>query len=208
MTVGSSWLLAGPNGSGKTTLLRLIAGLHSPTRGELSVFGHPLPAGRLDVRSRVSLVSHKAYLYGRMTAVETVRLWARLLDVETDESKIREELSRVGLGERSDVPVGGFSAGMRKRLTMVRTRIERPDLVLLDEPFSALDPEGREMIENWVRSFREQGATLVVASHDLARAARLCDQAIAIDRGQVLWRGAASDLPPEGVRARHVGEPS
>jgi len=160
-----------------------------------------MPTERQSARARVSLVSHHAYLYGRLTAVETVRLWARLLEIKVSESEARHELEQVGLGGRSDVPVAGFSAGMRKRLTMVRSRLESPSLILLDEPFSALDPAGRAMVEEWVATFRAAGTTLIVASHDLGRAAKLCDEAIALERGQVLWRGAAEDMPAGGFQA-------
>ena len=188
---GSAVLLAGPNGSGKTTLLRLVSGLEKATRGTLRVFGHDPVTERSTCRSRLSMVSHHSYLYGRLTALETVRLWCRLVGRPTNDDSLRKMLVEVGLDERADVPVDGFSAGMRKRLSLLRTRVEEPELVLLDEPFSALDAEGRNLVEGWVESFRAAGKTVIIASHDVARVARMCDRAVIFERGQVTWSGAA-----------------
>ena len=191
---GESVLMAGANGSGKTTLLRLIAGLYKPTQGELRIFGHDPQHERLTCRETLTMVGHDHYLYSQLTALETVQVWARLGGRDYGIDQLRDLLDEVDLGKSIRQPVGGFSAGMKKRLTLLRTRLENPRLVLLDEPFSALDTGGQQLIEDWVREFRAAGKTIIVASHNLPRAAKLCDRALYLKQGQIIWHGAPSDM--------------
>lgn len=191
---GEAVLLAGANGSGKTTLLRLIAGLYKPTQGDLSIFGHDPNLERLTCRRELTLVGHDHYLYAQLTALETVQVWARLSGYHRTLDQLLDLLDEVDLGHRRNQRVGGFSAGMKKRLTLLRTRLEEPRLVLLDEPFSALDTEGQKLVETWVENFVANGKTVVVASHNLPRAARLCQRAVYLKEGQVIWRGEATQM--------------
>jgi len=189
---GEVVLLAGANGSGKTTLLRLIAGLQRPTRGELEIFGASPQKQRHECRSKVSLVSHQSYLYPQLTAGETVDLWCRLLGRDVTAASTAELLSQVSLDGRADDLVQGFSAGMRKRLSLLRTLIEEPRIVLLDEPFAALDPAGQDLITRWIHEYRERGLTVLMASHLLSKAAALSDRSVVLERGQIKWIGRPS----------------
>ena len=191
---GQTILLAGANGSGKTTLLRLLAGLYKPTQGDLQIFGHDPEKERMTCRSMLTLVGHDHYLYSQLTALETVQTWARLAGHDPAIKHLQELLDEVNLGHRKNNRVGGFSAGMKKRLTLLRTRLEEPRLVLLDEPFSALDTAGQQLIEDWVAGYREAGRTVLVASHNLPRAARLCDRAVYLKDGQIIWQGSSSEM--------------
>lgn len=191
---GQSVLLAGANGSGKTTLLRLIAGLYKPSQGELEIFGHDPQHDRMTCRETLTMVGHDHYLYRQLNALETVRIWARLGGRQLSTEQLIGLLDEVDLGESLATPVGGFSAGMKKRLTLLRTRLEQPQLVLLDEPFSALDTGGQQLIEDWVGGYKADGKTVIVASHNLPRAARLCDRAIYLKQGQVIWQGDSADM--------------
>ena len=197
---GETMVLAGANGSGKTTLLRVAAGLYKPSRGEVEIYGLDPQRDRLEVRRALSMISHHAYLYDRLTALETLRIWARLLGRPAADSDLLPLLESVGLDRRPRLQVAGYSAGMRKRLTMLRTRLESPRLLLLDEPFSALDVEGKRQVETWIRDARGAGAAVVMASHDILRASKLCDRAVLLERGQIVWRGHG-----EGLR-RRLGE--
>ena len=194
VTPGETLVLAGSNGSGKTTLLRLAAGLCKPSRGEVRIYGLDPQRERLECRRVLSMVSHQAYLYDRLTALETLRIWARLLGRPSADSDLMPLLASVGLDRRPRLQVAGFSAGMRKRLTLLRTRLEQPRLLLLDEPFSALDVEGKRQVETWVRDAREAGAAVIMASHAVHRASRLCDRAVLLERGQIVWRGDGEGL--------------
>jgi heme ABC exporter ATP-binding subunit CcmA len=191
---GEAVLLAGANGSGKTTLLRLIAGLYKPTQGALTLFGHDPNKERLTCREQLTLIGHDHYLYSQLTALETVQVWARLSGHRHTTEQLLGLLDEVELRHRSHRRVGGFSAGMKKRLTLLRTRLEEPRLVLLDEPFSALDTAGQKLVEDWVQGFVDQGKTVVVASHNLPRAARLCQRSVYLKEGQVIWQGEATEM--------------
>ncbi len=194
MPAGAALLVAGANGSGKTTFLRLVAGLHKPTGGSLEVFGLDTVRERLQCRRWVTLISHASCLYDGLTPRETLRVWSDLggrRGGALAEGELDRLLEEADLGHRGDALVGGFSAGMRKRLSLLRLQIERPRLLLLDEPFSALDVEGRRLVERWIRRFRERGGTIVIASHDLERTVPLCERAILLQRGQVGWAGSA-----------------
>ena len=157
VAAGEVVLLAGPNGSGKTTLLRVIAGLSAPTRGEVRLFGSDPAEHRVALRRRLSLVAHQSYLYPRLTARETVVLWSRLLGWPGEADAVDRHLAEVGLEAAADHEVSGFSAGMQKRLSLVRARLEDPQLLLLDEPFTALDQDGRQLVGRWIGRFRRQG---------------------------------------------------
>ncbi len=198
---GEVVLIAGPNGSGKTTFLRLLAGLLRPTSGELELFGRKLASDPFLWRRNVSLLSHASYLYEPLTALETVRLWARLLGRPTADLDLRARLAEVGLEQDADNLVNGFSAGMQKRLTFARVRLEGSDLVLLDEPFAALDTAGQDLVTDWIAADRQAGKTVVIASHNLERAARIADRAVLLSRGQKIWQGAAHELPDVLARA-------
>lgn len=191
---GQSVLLAGANGSGKTTLLRMIAGLYKPTQGDLRIFGHDPQDERLTCREALSLVGHDHYLYSQLTALETVQTWARLGGIDHSVDQLLDLLDEVDLRHRQNNRVGGFSAGMKKRLTLLRTKLEHPRLVLLDEPFSALDTAGQRLIEEWVQGYKAAGKTVIVASHNLPRAARLCERAVYLKDGQMIWQGESSAM--------------
>lgn len=198
---GDSLVIAGANGSGKTTLLRLVAGLLRPTSGELSVDGLDTTQDTLAIRRRLSLVSHRTYLYDRLTALESMQIWNRLAGRHHDDETLIGLLEEVALADRRRSTVDTFSAGMRKRLALARARLEQPSILLLDEPFAALDVSGQELVEAWVARGREGGQTVLVASHHLERAAQLCRTAMLMRSGQHVWSGPASDLPAAFARA-------
>ncbi|MBW2531712.1 MAG: heme ABC exporter ATP-binding protein CcmA [Deltaproteobacteria bacterium] len=191
---GEVLLLAGANGSGKSTLLRCIAGLYKPNKGTLEVYGNDSVKERLACRRDLSLIGHDNYLYSQLTAAETLRVWARLRGVDDIESTIDDLLDSVDLYPHRNKATGGFSAGMRKRLTMLRTRLEGPRIVLLDEPFSALDSAGQSLVENWIHEYRAAGKTVVMASHSLERWSRICDRAVYLRAGQLEWMGSGDGL--------------
>lgn len=191
---GEALLLAGHNGSGKTTLLRCVAGLYRPSAGSIKVLGMDPRKEVLTCRKGMTLVSHHAFLYDRMTALEILRFWAEQANSPYSKADLAGLLEEVDLEEFSDQQVGGFSAGMRKRLTLLRTRLERPRLVLWDEPFSSLDAAGRRLLADWALEFRERGVTLMLATHALDVGVELCTRAVVLTAGQVSWRGPTSGV--------------
>ena len=175
---GECVMLAGHNGSGKTTLLRIIAGLLSPTHGKVSVLGS---MDKNATRERVALLSHQSGHYDDLSARENLELHAELLG----KGDINAPLQRVGLTERADTPVRQFSAGMKKRLSLGRTMLKAPTVILLDEPFGELDPQGMDFVEQWIAQERKAGTTILLATHWLEQGARLSDRTVKLEGGRV-----------------------
>lgn len=156
---GGFVLVTGPNGSGKTTLLRLVAGLLAPTGGELQV----------DLeRGRIGLLAHEPLVYRELTALENLDLFGRIYRVPERRERVGMLLERFGLWEVRRERAGSFSRGMLQRLALCRTLLHEPELLLLDEPFSALDDEGTELLESELAELHET-RTFLVATHDPER---------------------------------------
>ena len=160
---GGFAIVTGPNGSGKTTLLRLLAGLAAPTRGVLKV----------DVdRARLGYLAHEPLVYRELTALENLDLFGRLYRVPERRERIGMLLERFGLWDARSERVSTYSRGMTQRLALCRTLLHDPDLILLDEPYSALDEEGSALLDSELAGLAGT-RTLVVATHDSQRLARL-----------------------------------
>jgi heme exporter protein A len=181
---GGSLLLTGHNGSGKTTFLRLLATVVRPTSGSVRLFGQDAVAEREALRPRIALLGHSTFLYEDLTARENGALLARLLGRPVRESD--ELLEQLGLGARADQPVRTFSAGMKKRLAIVRLLLKRPALALLDEPFGELDPEGIAEMEGHIRTLSRAGTTVVLATHQVEHGQSLCTTRLHLARGRAV----------------------
>lgn len=181
---GRSLLLTGHNGSGKTTLLRLVGTAASPTAGQIFVHGRDAVKDRENVRRDVALLSHASFLYEDLSARQNLTVLARLLGEEDRERRVDALLERVGLGRRSTHPIRQFSAGMRKRLAIARLLLKKPSLALLDEPFGELDPAGIREMEAIIRELREQGTTLVLATHLVEQGESLTEERLHLQEGR------------------------
>jgi len=186
-------MVAGRNGSGKSTLFRVLATAIRPDRGSATILGFDLVKQRYDVRREVALLSHYSYLYESLTAEENLRVAAEHRGIST--KGLRDLLDRVRLGQRANDEVSTFSAGMRKRLSFARVLLQRPRVVLLDEPYGQLDPEGFALVDEVVNELKEVGVTILMATHQIERGGRLADDAIVLEQGRVSWRGAAKECP-------------
>lgn len=183
---GRSLLLTGHNGSGKTTLLRLIATALSPTAGRVEVLGRDAVADREAVRRDVALLSHASFLYEDLTAHQNLMVLGRLLGVDAPEDVTDGLLNRVGLSRRTDTPVRGFSAGMRKRLAIARLLMKSPALALLDEPFGELDPAGIQDMEGVIAELKAGGTTVVLATHLIEQGLTLCEERLHLQDGRAV----------------------
>ena len=188
--MGSPCDLLGGNGAGKSSLIRLLATLNPPTQGNLALFGCSVLTERRALRPRIGLLGHSGQLYDELSPRDHLGLWAKL----SGQTMRLELLEVVGLSDRSSDPVRVFSAGMRKRLALARLLQADPDLVLLDEPFGQLDQGGVALMQDTIRSWRDSGKTVVLATHLIERAKPLCDHALVLRHGRCAWRGAAADL--------------
>lgn len=185
---GSSTILFGSNGAGKTTLIRLLATAMRPTSGSLAWFGSAEPD-----RLRIAMLSHQDGHYDDLAALEHLELAAALLPARPGRPSPADLLARVGLATRSSSLVRTFSAGMRKRLAFARLLQKQADLVLLDEPYSALDPQGAALVDSLLDEFRREGRTVLTSTHQVERAAARAEYAVRLDGGRVRWAGPASD---------------
>jgi heme ABC exporter ATP-binding subunit CcmA len=184
VAAGEIVLLRGPNGAGKTTLLRLCAGLLPVTRGEARVLGHDLGDRRQAraARRQVGLLGHATGLYDELTVRDNVRFWGRAIGAGLDE--IDAALQACGLdGRLADLIVASLSAGQRRRTSLACLLARRPELWLLDEPHAGLDHEGRDLLDGLVHRAVTDGATVVLASHELDRAETLADRVVTIVGG-------------------------
>jgi len=160
---GEVVVVRGPNGAGKSTLLRIVATSLTPTYGRGTVLGFDLHRERDEIRRRVDLLTHRTRLYEDLTAAENLELWCRLLGVARD--AVQPALERVGMLEVAGERVRAFSQGMRQRVAVARTIVRRPELLLLDEPYTGLDAEARHAVDDLIRETVRDGRTVVVATH-------------------------------------------
>jgi heme ABC exporter ATP-binding subunit CcmA len=203
---GDIVLLRGPNGAGKTTVLRALAGLVPVVRGEARVLGHDLRADPRPVRRRVGLLGHATALFEDLTVDDNVTFWGRA--TRARRADIDAALGLAGLaGRLHDVPVARLSAGQRRRTSLACLLARRPELWLLDEPHAGLDADARDLLDALVRQAVGQGATVVLASHELDRAEALADRVVVLDGGRVVGRDGAEPGPPPDPGAT-AGAPS
>ncbi len=200
---GVTLAVLGPNGAGKTTLLRILATLLRPTSGVARVLGHELPRGRWRVRGRVGYLGHESLLYRELTVAENLKLQARLHGVAEPEARIAELLDAAGIADRAGQRVRELSAGLVQRAAACRAVLHDPELLLLDEPTSHLDPEAAERVDALLR---EDGRTKVFVSHDVGAALEASDQVLLLRAGgSVAFSGPSSGLSEGDARAAFRG---
>ena len=186
--------LLGPNGAGKTTFLRILASLSRPSLGEVNIAGHKLPQEAAQVRAHLGVVSHLPLLYGDLTAEENLRFYARMYNVPNDQLRITEILEMVGLEARRRDLVRTFSRGMQQRLAIGRAVLHDPDVVLFDEPYTGLDQDASSMLDEVLKTVAAKGRTVVMTSHDLARAEDLATRFDVLSRGGISASASRREL--------------
>lgn len=176
----------GPNGAGKSTAIKVLMGFRKPTKGTVKVMG--LPAGHMDGRRQVGFLPEVALYYPFLTARETLRMFAKLREIPKPqrEAMIDELLAKVKLTGRDREPVRGFSKGMLQRVGIAQAIMGEPDLLILDEVTSGLDPVARYDVRRILMDFKAKGKTVFFSSHELSEVTMLCDRVILIDEGKVL----------------------
>lgn len=195
--------IVGPNGAGKTTLLRILATLSRPTGGRVSIAGHDLPKGAGDARRHIGLLSHQPLLYGDLTAEENLRFFGRLYSVPNLEKRILDLLAEVDLLHRRADRARTFSRGMQQRLAIARALMHDPDVVLLDEPFTGLDPDASDRLEELLRGLNNGSRTIVMTIHDLDRGWAMCNRALVLARGKIVYEARTSDIDQATFRSEY-----
>ena len=184
--------LLGPNGSGKSTLLRIVAGAARPTAGHVRISGES--AGSAASRQRIGFLSHQMCLYDELTAQENLRFAATMYGLDSADDVASGALAAVGLSAVVDSQVRTFSSGMRKRLALARATLHDPEIVLLDEPYGALDLDGIEWVDRFVGGLSAAGKTAIIATHEAGRALALSGRAVALRDGRVVYDGPAASF--------------
>jgi len=203
----------GPNGAGKTTSLRMILGLTPASGGELSVFGLPVGESAHRIRARMGVVPQEDNLDPDFTVEENLRIYAsffRLPPAEV-EARIPSLLQFASLSDRKNARPEHLSGGMKRRLTIARALVNEPELVVLDEPTTGLDPQARHLIWGRLDELRRRGVTLLLTTHYMEEAERLCDELLIMDHGRILDQGTPRVLierhvEPEVIEVRGGGE--
>lgn len=193
--------LVGANGAGKTTMLRILLGLLHPTRGTVDVLGHDSEKEPLAVRSRVGYMPEGNCIPNDLTAAEFVAYTAQLAGLPKSESKRRasETLFLVGLAEERFRFLGDFSTGMRQRVKLAQALVHDPDLVLLDEPASGLDPKGRDQMLALISRLGELGLNIIMSSHVLTDIEQTCSWVVMLDGGSLLRSGPLDTFEQEST---------
>ena len=195
---GESLLLVGPNGAGKSTLLRILATLSRPTSGTLLIHGRETRGTDLiPVRRGLGLLTHQTFLYDHLTALENLVFYARLYDLRDPGGVARDALRTAGLDARRSELVKGFSRGMQQRLGIARAMLHRPDILLLDEPFTGLDREAADRLLEMLSDPRDSGRTCVMTSHDFPAGIAFATRVIVLVGGR-----AVVDRPSRGLDAQ------
>jgi len=193
--------IVGPNGAGKTTLLNIISGRTEPTSGTLLVFGKDISDARSMIKERVGCVPQENNLDPELTVKENLELYARYFGMNSRVARHRaQELLRfVDLDDKKDAKIHELSGGMKRRLVIARSLVNDPELVVLDEPTTGLDPQARLNVWEKIRELKSEGRTLLLATHYMEEASRLCDRVAIFDEGRVVAQGEPSSLVTQYV---------
>jgi ABC-type multidrug transport system ATPase subunit len=191
--------LIGANGAGKTTLLSIVAGLVPATSGGRRFAEFDSGEVGPQERARLALVTHTAQMYGRLTARENLQLFADLrLCANAPTADPLPLLERLGLGHAVDRQAGTFSRGMLQRLALARALLGRPELLLLDEPFTALDRSGRELLAQVLQEERDRGTAILLSSHDFDALLSVCDRVVLLEHGTIAGTARRDATDPSG----------
>lgn len=188
--------ILGPNGAGKTTVVSMIYCFHPVSGGKLNVLGYEVTANPRAIKTRLGVVPQENNLDLELTVRENLQVYAGYygLDKKTALKRADELLYFFGLSTKANQEVDRISGGMKRRLTIARSLIHNPDILILDEPTTGLDPQSRRMIWEHLRRLKKKGLTLILTTHYLEEASQLCDELIIMDRGVILEEGRPSDL--------------
>jgi lipooligosaccharide transport system ATP-binding protein len=201
VAAGECFGLLGPNGAGKTTTLKLCLGLIEPDAGEIELLGEPVPRRAREARTRVGVVPQFDNLDPDFTVAENLMVYGRYFGVAPREMapRIPALLEFAGLAGRSDAKIAALSGGMKRRLTLARALVNEPQLVFMDEPTTGLDPQARHLIWERLRRLTQEGKTLVLTTHFMEEAERLCHRLAIMDRGRIIAEGS-----PRALIAEHI----
>jgi lipooligosaccharide transport system ATP-binding protein len=204
--VGGCFGFLGPNGAGKTTTIKMITCVSPPTAGELHVLGSDVRGDRRKIKARLGVVPQGMTLDGDLTARENLISFGAYhsLPRREAERRAKELLGFAQLSDREEAQVDALSGGMQRRLLIARALVNDPELLVLDEPTTGLDPQARHLVWERLRRLKREGKTLLLTTHYMEEAAQLCDELVVLDHGRVITRGTPRELVQAHVAPRVV----
>jgi ABC-2 type transport system ATP-binding protein len=192
---GTTLGLLGGNGAGKTTTIAMLLGLLIPSAGSIRILGHDMATDRFAALARMNFSSPYIALPHRLSVAENLRVYGHLYDVKQLERRIEELAEQLDLHDLLRRPAGELSAGQKTRVALAKSLINRPAVLLLDEPTASLDPDTGDLVRGWLERYRaESGCTVLLASHNMAEVERLCTEVLMLKRGRIVDRGSPDDL--------------
>lgn len=191
---GDFLTIFGPNGAGKTSLLSLLGGRLKPTSGEVVVGGETLSFGETSWRHRIGVLSHQSFLYQHLTVAENLKFFGRLFGLKDLATRVPERLEQVGLADRADFLARQLSHGMRQRAALARALLHDPELVLLDEPYTGLDPYAAAVLRGVLSSLKDGRRTVVMVTHNLTQGLELANRVAIQVRGRFAWEGGRDEV--------------
>ena len=194
MSRGECLVIFGPNGAGKTTLLKILSTLVKPSAGSVWLDGIDIRDKPVQIRRKVSLVSHQTFLYDNLTVYENLKFYGKMYDVADLEKRIREVISWVQLESRLHDRVGTLSRGLQQRASIARAVLHNPSTLFLDEPEVGLDPHASAIVKDVLGNINSGGRTVVMTTHNLDRGLELGDRIVIIDRGKIVYQAFRHEL--------------
>jgi ABC-2 type transport system ATP-binding protein len=193
--IGATVGLLGGNGAGKTTTIALLLGLLVPTAGSIRVLGRDMARDRFAALARMNFSSPYVSLPQRLTVAQNLRVYGHLYNVPHLAHRIAELADELDLGNLLDRPAGQLSAGQKTRVALAKALINRPELLLLDEPTASLDPDTGDWVRTWLERYRtESHCTILLATHNMSEVERLCSHVLMLKRGRIVDRGSPAEL--------------
>ena len=192
---GATVGLLGGNGAGKTTTIGMMLGLLVPTQGGIHILGHDMAHDRFAALARMNFSSPYIALPARLTVAENLRVYGHLYNVHGVDRRIGELAEELDLTALLERPAGELSAGQKTRVALAKALINRPEVLLLDEPTASLDPDTGDLVRTWLERYRDQsGCTILLASHNMAEVERLCSHVLMMKQGRIVDRGSPAEL--------------
>jgi len=200
---GAGVALLGPNGAGKTTLMRVCATLMRPTHGTVRILGLDAATHGAAVRRRIAVLGHESWLYPDLSPRENLRFYARLFGVSAPQARVDALIERLGLAGWSHRPVRVLSRGLLQRAALARVLLHDPEVLFLDEPFTGLDLDARDLLCSVLREAHARGTTVLMSTHDVALGVALCSTALVLTRGRIAWQGPVGAADAAAFEARY-----
>jgi len=205
LAAGDFLTVFGPNGAGKTTLLSLLGGRLRPTKGEVSVGGECLDFRNTSWRARIGILSHQSFMYSHLTLEENLRFFGRLFGLTDLAARIPSRIAEVGLSDRAGFLIRQLSHGMRQRAALARALLHDPEVVLLDEPYTGLDPYAASVLRGVLSSLRDGKRTVVMVTHNLTQGLELASRLAIQVRGRFAWEGPRAEVDADGFEHFYHG---